>query len=153
MSTEHYHKEQGGGRATRHADVSFEPRDINVASIYRYLGVLAVTTLVALFLCIYILRVTSSFVASYDTPPPQSRELFGKDFKNLPPEPRLQGVPGHTTDPQQDLRDKIDADLAANERLGWVDKQAGVVQIPVKDAMKIVAEQGLNTFYPAGERK
>ena len=153
MSTEPYNKEHDASRPPRHADVSFESRDIKVGSIYRYLGVLAATTVVALLICIYILRFTSGFVATDDTPPPQSRDLLGKDFKSLPPEPRLQGVPGHSTDPQQDLRNKIAADLEANERLGWVDKQAGVAQIPVKDAMKIIAEKGLNAVSPPAERK
>ena len=33
--------------------------------------------------------------------------------------------------------------MEANETLGWIDKQAGVVQIPVHDAMKIIAQKGL----------
>jgi hypothetical protein len=61
----------------------------------------------------------------------------------LPPEPRLQGVPGHTTDPQQDLRDKLKADTEANQKFAWIDESSGVAQIPVKDAMKIIAENGL----------
>jgi hypothetical protein len=153
MSTKPHNKEHDARPAARHADVSFESRDIKVASIYRYLAALAATTLVALLICIYILRFTSAFVASTDSPPPQSREILGKDFKSLPPEPRLQGVPGHSTDPQQDLRNKIEADLEANERLGWVDKQTGVAQIPVKDAMKIIAEKGLNAASPPAETK
>jgi hypothetical protein len=153
MSTKPYNKEHDASQGARHADVSFEPQDIKVASIYRYLGALAATTVLALLICIYILRFTSAFVASTDTPPPQSREILGKDFKTLPPEPRLQGVPGHITDPQQDLRNKIEADSEANERLGWVDKQAGVAQIPVKDAMRIIAEKGLNAANPPAEGK
>jgi hypothetical protein len=62
----------------------------------------------------------------------------------LPPEPRLQGVPGHQTDPQADLRKKIRDDSEANEKLEWIDRSSGVAQIPVKDAMKMVAERGLS---------
>ena len=43
MSTESYNKEHGAGGVPRHSDVSFESRDVKVASIYRYLGVLAAT--------------------------------------------------------------------------------------------------------------
>jgi hypothetical protein len=68
---------------------------------------------------------------------------LGKDFRELPPEPRLQGVPGHESDPQVDLRRKIQEDSEANEKLEWIDKSSGVAQIPVKDAMKIIAEKGL----------
>ncbi len=61
----------------------------------------------------------------------------------MPPEPRLQGVPGHTTDPQLDLRVKIEGDTEANEKAAWIDQNSGIAQIPVKDAMKIIAEKGL----------
>ena len=75
-----------------------------------------------------------------DTAPPPSRQALGKDY---PPEPRLQGVPGHQSDPQKDLRQKLKADNAANEKLQWIDKNAGIAQIPVEDAMRIIAEKGL----------
>jgi hypothetical protein len=154
MRTESHRPEHDGSEAPRHADVSFESHDIKVASIYRYLIILGATTVVALIVCIFILRFTTGFVASEDVPPPQSREALGKNFNALPPEPRLQGVPGHTSDPQQDLRDKIKADTEANESSGWIDKPAGIAQIPVKDAMKIIAEKGLGvaTGTP-GEKK
>ena len=35
-----------------------------------------------------------------------ARAAMGRDYHAMPPEPRLQGVPGHDTDPQQDRRDK-----------------------------------------------
>jgi hypothetical protein len=108
----------------------------------------------AFLICSYILRFTLNFAASSDTPPPPSREALGKDFRALPPEPRLQGVPGHQTDPQADLRRKNQEDAEANEKLGWIDQAGGIAQIPVKDAMKIVAEKGLPAGpAPAAEKK
>ena len=47
------------------------------------------------------------------------------------------------TDPQQDLRNKMKADAEANEKFDWIDKNSGVAQIPVKDAMRVIAEKGL----------
>jgi hypothetical protein len=55
----------------------------------------------------------------------------------LPPEPRLQ------TNPRQDLielRAKEDKVLYS---YGWVDKNAGVVRIPITEAMKLTVERGL----------
>jgi hypothetical protein len=40
------------------------------------------------------------------------------------------------------LRDKVAADTAANESIGWVDKTNGIAKIPVSEAMKIMAEKG-----------
>jgi len=141
------------GQEPRNTDVSFEERDVNARTIYAYLFALGLAVVAALLICIYILRFTLNFAASTDTPPPPSREALGKDFRQLPPEPRLQGVPGHETDPQADLRKKIQEDSEANEKLEWIDKSGGVAQIPVKDAMKIIAEKGLAAAPAPAEKK
>ena len=150
MSTE----SRNTGQEPRHTDVSFEERDIKASTIYGYLFALALAVVASFLLCVYILRFTLNFAASSETPPPPSREALGKDFRMLPPEPRLQGVPGHQTDPQADLRHKNQEDTEANEKLEWIDKTAGVAQIPVKDAMRILAEKGLPAGpAPAAEKK
>jgi hypothetical protein len=150
MSTESHNT----GQEPRHTDVSFEERDIKASTIYGYLFALGVAVLASLLICVFILRFTANFAASSDTPPPPSREALGKDFRTMPPEPRLQGVPGHETDPQADLRKKIQEDSEANEKLEWIDKAGGIAQIPVKDAMKILAEKGLPAApAPAAEKK
>jgi 7-keto-8-aminopelargonate synthetase-like enzyme len=126
----------------RHTDVSFEERDIRAGSIYKYLFAMGAAVVASLLICVYILRFTAESTVSSDTPPPPSREAHQKE---LPPEPRLQGFgfPGQKADPQADLRKKISDDAEANEKLGWIDRSSGIVQIPVKDAMKIIAEKGL----------
>jgi len=91
MSTESHNT----GQEPRHTDVSFEERDIKAGTIYGYLFALALAVVASFLICVYILRFTLKFAASSDTPPPPSREALGKDFRALPPEPRLQGVPGH----------------------------------------------------------
>ena len=150
MSTEHHRSHPAHGETPRHADVSFEERDVKAGTIYWYLFALGLATAAALLICIFILHFTSHLAASSDAPPPPSREAMGKDY---PPEPRLQGVPGHQTDPQKDLRQKLKADTDANEKLEWIDKNAGIAQIPVEDAMKIVAEKGLPSFSPPTAEK
>jgi 7-keto-8-aminopelargonate synthetase-like enzyme len=142
MSTESHNT----GQEPRHTDVSFEERDVQAGTIYGYLFALGLAVMASALICVYILRFTSNFAASTHTPPPPSRDALGKDYRAMPPEPRLQGVPGHQTDPQADLRKKIQEDSEANEKLEWIDRSSGVAQIPVKDAMKIIAEKGL----PAG---
>jgi hypothetical protein len=141
------------GQPPRHTDVSFEERDVNAGTIYRYLLALGLAVVASLLICVYILRFTKESAVSGDTPPPPAREAYQKE---LPPEPRLQGFgfPGQKADPQADLRKKIQDDLEANEKLGWIDRSSGIAQIPVKDAMKIIAEKGLpGTSAPPGEEK
>ena len=151
MSTEHHSGSHGSDGAPRHSDVSFEERDIKVGTIYWYLIALGLATVVALIISIFVYRFTSSLASSSDVLPPPSRAALGKDF---PPEPRLQGVPGHQSDPQKDLRYKLKADIDANEKLEWLDKNVGIAQIPVEDAMKIIAEKGLpGASAPSAEKK
>lgn len=149
MSTESHNK----GHGPHHADVSFEPRDIQAGVIYKYLFALGIAVVFSLLICILILRLTTSITASTEAPPPPSRESH---LRELPPEPRLQGVPGHQTDPQADLRKKIHDDTNANEQYGWIDRSTGIAQIPVQEAMKVIAEKGLPgaaAAAPPGEKK
>ena len=149
MSTESHDT----GHEPRHTDVSFEERDIKASTIYGYLLALGAAVVASLLVCVYILRFTTNFMSSFDTPPPPSREALGKDYRMLPPEPRLQGVPGHQSDPQADLRKKNQEDAEANEKLEWIDKSGGIAQIPVKEAMKIIAEKGLSAAPVQAEKK
>ena len=141
------------GALPRHDTVSFETRDIKVHSIYWYLIALTISVAASFFICIYVLRYTERFVSHDDTPLMPARAAMGPDYRVMPPEPRLQGVPGHDVDPQQDHRDKVRADNEANEKYGWVDQNAGIAQIPVKEAMKIIAQKGLPTMAPAAPEK
>ena len=151
MSTDSHNQGHDAGEP-RHTNVAFEGRDIEARSIYGYLLALGLATAAALLICVYILRFTLNFAASSQAPPPPSREAHQRE---LPPEPRLQGVPGHTTDPQQDWRDKLKADTEANQKFAWIDESSGIAQIPVKDAMKVIAEKGLPDVYaqPPGKKK
>ncbi len=148
MSTESHNT----GHEPRNADVSFEEHDIQVGVIYKYLFALGLAVLASLLVCVFILRYTTAFTASIDAPPPPSRETHQRE---LPPEPRLQGFgfPGQKADPQADLRKKIQDDTEANEKLEWIDRSSGIVQIPLKAAMKIVAEKGLSPAPAASAEK
>jgi hypothetical protein len=55
----------------------------------------------------------------------------------LPPEPRLQD---HPREDLATLRAQEDADPHS---YGWVDRNAGVVRIPIEQAMKLTLERGL----------
>lgn len=78
-----------------------------------------------------------------DPPPPP---LAWREAGRLPPAPRLQ------TAPIQDLaamREESRKLLEGDTAYGWVDEKAGLVRIPIDEAMKIVAERGLPAAAPA----
>jgi len=140
MSTDMHNSAHGTGNSPVHKDVSFEPRDLNPGIIIRYLVYLAIVTGISLLICLYVYRFTTNLAIEQERQTSPVRRSVRAIY---PPEPRLQGVPGHTTDPQQDLRNKMKADAEANEQLQWIDQKNGIAQIPVEDAMKIIAEKGL----------
>jgi hypothetical protein len=146
------HGAPGAGAEPRNADVSFETTDVQVTTIYWYLGALAIAVILSYVVCVFVLRLTTKIAVEFDTPPPTIRQEMGSAYEALPPEPRLQGVPGHLTDPQTDLRQKVQADTAANEKYVWIDQSSGIAQIPVQDAMKIIAEKGLPAIQPAEKK-
>ena len=140
MSTEQRKHALTEGDRPVHPDVAYEPTDVRVSPILRFLIALGIMVVLSYIVTIGIYKGLKSFWASTYAPPPPSRLTATPE---PPPEPRLQAMPGHRVDPQQDLRDKVKADTEANEKLGWLDEKAGLAQIPVSDAMKIIAEKGL----------
>jgi len=149
MSTEHQNHGQTNGERPQHADVSFEGTDVRSSPIFKFLTYLGITVIASFILSIGIYKGLKSYWAgAYEAPPP-SREA-GPHF---PPEPRMQGMPGHLTDPQHDMREKVESDTKANTELGWVDRNAGIAQIPVKDAMKLIVEKGLPAVSAPAEKK
>jgi hypothetical protein len=142
----------GNNAEPRNPDVSYEKADVQPTTIYWYLGALAIAVILSYVVCVFVLRLTTKMAVNYDTPPPPIRQEMGSAYEAMPPEPRLQGVPGHSADPQTDLRLKIESDTEANKKYGWIDQNAGVAQIPVQDAMKIIAEKGLPGPPPAEKK-
>jgi hypothetical protein len=59
-----------------------------------------------------------------------------------PPEPRLQRFP------REDVLTFRLAEEQALNTYGWVDKAAGIVHIPIEDAMKLALQRGLPTRRP-----
>jgi len=122
------------GGATDDVDVHHEESDVNIAAIFGFGVGLLVVTAVA-FLLVYVLfrffdaRARPNEVAEYP--------LAAAQENRVPPEPRLQE---HPREDLSELRAKEDAIL---ESYGWVDKNAGVVRIPIDAAMKLTLERGL----------
>jgi len=140
MSTKDTHDRDANGLPV-HSTVTFEARDIDIGTIARYLIYLAITIVVSLAICVPVLKVLTNMAVENDTPVPPVRAQMNPR-QMMPPEPRLQGLPGHDSDPQADMRNKVLADNEENEKYAWIDKNKGIAQIPVSEAMKVIAERG-----------
>lgn len=114
--------------------VRHESSDISVAAVLGSGGILLAGGLAIAFvvwLLLHTLHVWSVPQATPEFPLAQSQA------RRLPPEPRLQ------TNPRGDLlelRQKEDRILTS---YGWVDRDAGIVRIPIERAMALTAARGL----------
>lgn len=145
MSTEPHGHDPG--QRPHHKDVSFESSDIHTKTIYIYLASLALAVMATFVISIYIERAAMKYSLDSETQMAPSRAAMGTAYRVLPPEPRLQA------DPQGDLRKMQKEARDANESYGWIDKNSGIAQIPVSEAMKIIAQRGTVGGIAAPEEK
>ncbi|HTZ31884.1 MAG TPA: hypothetical protein VMH31_05480 [Methylomirabilota bacterium] len=146
MSTEHHQHGQAASGRPVHSDVAFEPSDVRTSPILKFLVYLGIVIALSYVLVFGIYKGLKSYWADTHQPPMPSRAE--EPGPTMPPEPRLQGVPGHLIDPQEDYRLKVETDRKANDTLQWVDEKAGIAEIPVKDAMQLIVEKGFPAITP-----
>ena len=117
-----------------------ETRDVNVRGVSIFGGVLAAVVLVVLGLMVWMFNSLASREAAR-APALSARSLTAPGPRGaavqLPPEPRLQ------SDPAGDLARLRAEEEAQLDGYAWVDRQHGVVRIPVERAMEIVVRKGL----------
>jgi hypothetical protein len=121
--------------AADNVDVQHEESDVNIRAIFGFgaaLLAVGVVVHVVILLLFNVLdaRAKQQVQAAYPL-------AAGQQEERLPPEPRLQ------IDPREDLaalRAKEDEVLRS---YGWVDRNLGVVRIPIDRAMELTLERGL----------
>jgi hypothetical protein len=70
-------------------------------------------------------------------PAPSSGSVMEEMIRQMPPQPRLQ------SNPPEDLNAlRREEDRQLNE-YGWVDRERGIVRIPIRQAMEAVIKEGL----------
>jgi hypothetical protein len=123
------HREHAVNPATSH-----EHSDVNIRAILGFGGGLIVVAVV-IHLVTYVLfayfngREGLKVAAEYP--------LAASQGDRQPPEPRLQ------TNPRQDMTDLRAREDEQLGSYGWVDRNAGIVRIPIDAAMKLTLERGL----------
>ncbi len=108
-----------------------EHREVSVRLIVVSLAFLAVSTFFVLLLVVGIFRYLYS---SYST-----AEAVRLSQPVIPPEPRIEVAP---TEQLHDLRAKEDHILST---YAWVDKQDGIVRVPIDQAIDMLAAKGVPT--------
>jgi hypothetical protein len=110
----------------------YEHRDTQVKVLAWLLAALLAATLVVLAL---MKALFGHFASQEDRRQPPPSTLAGTR-SSIPPEPRLQNTP---FDELRRMRAEEDAAL---DSYGWVDRKAGIVRIPIEQALEIAARGG-----------
>ena len=117
-----------------------EETDVNIRGIFGFGAgltlVLIVVYVVVRLMFVYMDRQAST-TAAPDFPLAAGHET------RLPPEPRLQ------TTPRQDLQQLRAREEEKLRTYQWVDRSAGIVRIPIDQAIKLTLERGLPSKTPA----
>jgi hypothetical protein len=113
-----------------------EMSDVNVSALVVFVVVFVVTTAVVFGGVFAVYRYFGTQAARSVT---AEYPLATKAMRRLPPEPRLQ------TDPRDDLANLRRSEDDVLQSYGWIDRGAGIVRIPVEQAMKLTAARGLPT--------
>jgi hypothetical protein len=132
------------GHQPHHGDVGHETSDVNFGAIMTFAGGLVVLAAVIYFVVWlffgYLTRRENAASGALIYPLAVGQE------DRLPPEPRLQ------TNPRQDLKDLRDSEDALLKGYSWVDRNGGIVRIPIDEAMKLTLQRGLPSR-PAPEQQ
>ena len=118
----------------QHDATDHEASDVNVRAILAFVVVLFATAVVV-HVAIWGLFVF--FERNLERTTPMEYPLSVSQGSRVPPEPRLQ------TTPREDLRElRVEEDQRL-QSYGWVDRNGGVVHIPIDEAMRLTIERGL----------
>jgi hypothetical protein len=113
-----------------------EASDVDLGGILRFgLGLIVVAAVIHVMVWLLF----GYFAAREAQAVPPEYPLAIAQANRLPPEPRLQ------TNPRQDLSDLHAKEDELLGSYGWVDRNAGVVRIPIDEAMKLMLQRGLPT--------
>jgi hypothetical protein len=119
--------------------VSHEKTDIDISSIVRFGIGLCALAVVSFVLVWGFFRFLES---QHGGPVPPTG--LNVTANALPPQPRLQQTP------IGDLKEMLDAQDKLLQTYGWVDRQHGVVRVPISRAIDLLAQRGLPSRPAAG---
>ncbi len=130
------HLPHQAGATSENPEVHHETSDINIRAVFGF-GVALVVVAAGIHFLIWLLF--GYFTAREARRVPLAYPMAVSQGQRTPPEPRLQ------TTPREDLQELRASEDAALRSYGWVDKNAGIVRIPIDEAIRLTLQRGLPT--------
>jgi hypothetical protein len=146
----------------RNPDITHEVSDVNTRAILWFVLFLAGLIVVSLLL----LRGMFNLFESWAKTAEGDRPVMARtEQERLPPDPKLQGAPGFKIKDESPVLTEEDKELelkgpqaerkAVNKvwdyqlkNYGWVDRENGLVSIPIEEAIKKIARDGIKPVKP-----
>ena len=119
--------------AARNPDIQFEKTDVDPGGSLRFILYLALATLVVAVL----MRLLFASLARVEARRQPQAPIMQAEPSRKPPPPRLQ------EHEPVDLAGQRAMEGAILRSYGWVEPQAGIVRIPIDEAMRLTIERGL----------
>ncbi len=124
-------------------EIDYERSDVDTETVIHAGIGIAIVSIAAAVAVLMLFNFLIERARKADPPnPPLARHEQGRQA----PEPRLQEMPF------KDIQTLRADEKAVLEGYAWVDQQAGVAQIPVSEAIKIVARKGLPQWSPVAKK-
>jgi hypothetical protein len=110
-----------------------ERRDVDVKAISQFAIGLALLCIAAFAFVVGVFRYLEHVTSGV----PTGRQNVAADARQRPPAPQLEETPA------LDLARERAAENELLHTYGWIDKQAGVVRLPIERAIELMAQRGL----------
>lgn len=144
MAAEHTHGHDNKGRSE---STAYETRDVKIRPLVMFTAGITVLILFSFLVVLWVFRLFSSQHATRDAQSVTSSiarpaGAAPADEQLQWPEPRVQSRPA---DDLNALRVEEDVSLTT---YGWIDRDSGVVRVPIDVAMQLVLKEGLPARQP-----
>jgi hypothetical protein len=121
----------------------FERQDLSSRGVFYFMAGLAVVALIIYLIVFGMYRFLDTYEKAHQpavspmvTPPADTRAVTAEDTQSFP-QPRLE------ENERNQLRDVIEDQDRKLAVYDWVDKEKGIVKIPIERAMDLIAQRGL----------
>jgi hypothetical protein len=149
-SSSHGEEVEAGPPAAEIVQAGHEPDEISPRPIIRFaigligIGIVAYVALWGLL----------KFFESQNEQNQPRLSPMASQQERLPPEPRLQMMPGSKSElktPDYEMIEQRKDEQHQLETYGWTNKNTGAVRIPIDEAMKLIVQRGLPTQPQSGQ--
>ena len=134
-----------------HVDTEYEREDMSPGVVFSFLAGLAIACVLIYVIVHGIYNFLDAYQRSHEPPQNPLAVSSNADTRAITP-----GDIGQFPQPRLETNERVELNgfrLAEEQQLhsyGWVDKNAGVVHIPIEEAMQLLAQRGLPTTPKVG---